>query len=84
MIICRMGDDMKPKEKKPEIVYRIIERETGQVKGSYSRSYCDEFDFSSVSEARNANCHGMFLDRNKYAIAKYKVTYDLIAEDVEY
>ena len=32
---------MKPREKKPEIVYRIINRETGAAVGSYSRAYCD-------------------------------------------
>ena len=70
---------MKPREKKSEIVYRIINSK-GEAQGSYSRAYCDEFDFNSVYEARNANCHGMFLDE-KYKIAKYKVTYELIEED---
>lgn len=73
---------MKPKEKKPETVFRIIDRGTGQPVGSYSRGYCDEFDFGSAEQARNANCHGMFQDQRKYAIAKYRVTYELIDEDV--
>lgn len=73
---------MKPREKKPEIVYRIINRETGHAQGSYSRAYCDEFDFRSPEEARNANCHGMFKDTAKYAIAKYRVTYELLEPDV--
>lgn len=72
---------MKPREKKPEIVYRIINRETGEPQGSYSRSYCDEYDFGSVSSARDSNIHGMFKDEKKYSIAKYKVTYELIEED---
>ncbi len=72
---------MKPKEKKPEIVFRIIDNETGEATGSYSRSYGDEFDFKSESEARNANCHGMFKDKDKYSIAKYKVTYELIEDE---
>ena len=72
---------MKPKEKKPEIVYRIIDRNTGEAQGSYSRVYCDEYDFKSVSEARTANCHGIFEDEKKYKIAKYKVTYTLITDD---
>lgn len=75
---------MKPKEKKPETVFRIINRNTGEAQGSYSRAYCDEYDFDSVSEARNANCHGMFLDQNQYKIAKYKVTYELIEDDCHY
>jgi hypothetical protein len=74
---------MKPKEKKPEIVYRIINKETGLPVGSYSRAFCDEYDFRSVSEARTANVHGMFLNETKYAINKYKVTYELLEEDVK-
>ncbi len=74
---------MKPAEKKPEIVYRIIDRATGSPVGSYSRACCDEYDFASVSKARNANCHGIFLDEEKYAINKYRVTYELIEEDVK-
>jgi len=74
---------MKPKEKKPEIVYRIIGRETGEPVGSYSRAYCDEYDFRSVDSARNANCHGMFKDKEIYKIAKYKVTYELLEDDVD-
>ena len=72
---------MKPKEKKPETVYRIIDRSTGEPVGSYSRAYCDEYDFRSVDEARRANCHDVFEDQDRYAIAKYRVTYDLIDPD---
>lgn len=74
---------MKPREKKPGTVYRIIDRATGEPVGSYSRAYCDEYDFSSSDEARSANCHGIFKDRDKYAIAKYRVTYELIEADVK-
>ena len=70
---------MKPKEKKPETIYRIISKSNGEAVGSYSRAYCDEFDFNSVSEARNANCQ--FKDEEKYKIAKYKVTYELIEDN---
>jgi hypothetical protein len=73
---------MKPKEKKPEIVFRIIDKQTGNAVGSYSRAYCDEYDFRSVNEARGANCHGIFKNQEKYKIAKYKVTYELIDDDV--
>jgi len=72
---------MSPKENKPAIVYRIIERSTGQVCGSYSRDYHEEFDFASVQEARTANVHGIFEDKQKYSIAKYRVTYELLTED---
>lgn len=74
---------MKPAEKKPETVFRIISKETGEAVGSYSRACCTEFDFRSVGEARNANCHGMFEDREKYKIAKYRVTYELIDDDCD-
>ena len=73
---------MKPKEKKPEIVFRIIDKNTGESVGSYSRAYCDEYDFSSAEQARTANCHGIFQDRKKYKIAKYCVIYELIEDDV--
>jgi hypothetical protein len=42
-----------------------------------------EYDFHSASEARTANCHGVFEDKSKYAIAKYRVTYELIESDVD-
>ena len=73
---------MKPREKKPEVVFRIIDKQTGDAVGSYSRAFCDEYDFLSANEARTANCHGMFEDKVKYKIAKYKVTYELIEDDV--
>ena len=74
---------MKPREEKTEIVYKIIDRQTGKSCGSYSRACCDEYDFSSPEGARSANCFDMFQDRKKYAIAKYKVTYDLLDGDVK-
>jgi hypothetical protein len=40
---------MKPLEKKPLIVYRIINKSNGAHVGSYSRSYYDEYDFVSAS-----------------------------------
>lgn len=69
---------MKPREKKPEIVYGIINKSTGEAVGSYSRAYCDEFDFESEQAARNANVHGEFQNTEKYDIVKYKVTYELL------
>jgi hypothetical protein len=63
-------------------VFRIIVRETGDAAGSYSRSYHDEYDFRSVSDARNANCHGIFRDPLKYKVSKYRVHYELIEDDV--
>lgn len=74
---------MKPHDKKPETVYRILDRETFALNGSYSRSYCTEYDFESPSSARGSNCHGIYEDRAKYRIAKYRVTYELIDDDVD-
>ena len=64
-------------------VYRIIDRETDYLQGAYSRAYHTEYDFDSVSSARGSNCHGIYKDRAKYKIAKYKVTYELIDEDCD-
>lgn len=69
---------MKPREKKPETIYRIIDSDTGEVQGAYSRAYCNEYDFESPEDARSSNCHDIFKDKLKYNIAKYKVTYELI------
>jgi mRNA-degrading endonuclease RelE of RelBE toxin-antitoxin system len=74
---------MKPKEMKPEVIYRIIDRNTGEAVGSYSRAFCDEYDFFSIDEARHANCHGIFEDKKKYKIAKYRVTYTLLDDDCD-
>lgn len=74
---------MKPKEKKPETVYRLVNAETGAFVGSYSRAYCDEFDFESVEQARSANCHGLFRDKSAYRVVKYRVIYELIDDDVD-
>ena len=74
---------MKPSEKKPEIIFRNIDIKTGEAVGSYSRAYCDEYDFRSKDAAWNANCHGMFKDKEKYKIAKYRVTYELIEDDID-
>jgi hypothetical protein len=74
---------MKPAEKKPETVFRIIDRQSGEAVGSYSRACCDEFDFRSPDAARSANCHDMFKDKQKYAIAQYRVTYELINPDAD-
>lgn len=68
---------------KPEIVHRIIHRASGEPMGSYSRAYCDEFDFRSVEEARSANVHGLFQDKDTYAIARYRVVYELIDADMD-
>jgi hypothetical protein len=76
-----LGSEMKPREKKPEIVFRIIMRATGEAVGSYSRACHDEYDFDSADAARHANVHGKFEDKREYAIAKYRVTYELMDDE---
>lgn len=68
---------------KPKHIFRIIARAKQKVRGSYSRAYGDEYDFESVHAARHANCHGMFEDKEKYAIAEYIVHYELANPDVD-
>ena len=72
---------MKPQKKHEHIAYRIIHRSSGTAVGSYSRACHDEYDFESVESARNANWHGVFRRRSQYAIAKYRVIYELIEPD---
>ncbi len=72
---------MKPREMKPEIVYRIIGPDgEAQLRDIFELADCDEYDFKSVEEARNANVHGEFQS-SEYKIAKYRVTYELIESD---
>ena len=74
---------MKPRERKPETVYRVIDRATGEAQGAYSRAACDEYDFASPDEARRSNVHGTFTDKSRYAVAKYRVVYELIDPDCD-
>ena len=64
-------------------VYRIIDRTTGEAQGVYQRGNYDEFDFESPAVARAANCHGIYEDRAKFKIARYRVTYELVEDDVD-
>jgi hypothetical protein len=64
-------------------VYRIISNNNNKPQGVYSRAYHDEYDFESISEARDSNFNGIYKDKNKYRIAKYKVTYELIDDDCD-
>ena len=74
---------MKPREKKPSEVFRIIDRRTGEPVGVYSRACCEEFDFESADDARDAHFSGMHADKSRYRIARYRVTYELLDDDVE-
>lgn len=73
---------MKEGEIKPSKVYRIYNRENGEPCGAYSRACFDEMEFSSAEQARNSHCWNIYKDKKKYRIAKYKITYTLIEEDV--
>lgn len=64
-------------------VYRIIDRTTGEAQSVYQRGNYDEFDFESPAVARAANCHGIYEDRAKFKIARYRVTYELVEDDVD-
>ena len=64
-------------------VYRIVSRKTGEPVGVHTRSCHNEYDFRSVAEARNANMNGLFKDEKLFAIAQYRVTYELIDGDVK-
>lgn len=65
------------------IVYRIIDRDTDKAQGVYSRANHDEYDFKSPDSARRSNCHDIYLDKDKYKISKYLITYTLIENDVD-
>ena len=63
-------------------VYKIFDN-NDNLQGAYSRSYHTEYKFDSLDEARNSNCHGEYKDKAKYKIKKYKVTYELIDDNVD-
>jgi hypothetical protein len=65
------------------IVYRIITRSTGEAVEAYSRGDDNGYGFSSPEKARDANVHGVFQDKEKYQINKYRVVYQLIQYDVD-
>ena len=63
-------------------IYRIVDRETNKEVGVYMQPTArDEYNFSSVSEARRSNCHGIYEDKAKYKIRKYKLV--LVDDDCD-
>ena len=74
---------MKPKERKPGIIYRVVDIEKGTFCQAYSRAYCYEVDFESAEEARSSLFNDEYQDREKYKIAKYRVTYELVDDDCD-
>lgn len=66
------------------MVFRIYDRATGDLVGSYnSRSYHDQFDFPSAEAARDANVNGLFKDRKRYRIAEVRTIETIIDFDVD-
>ena len=72
---------VKEVEMEDKIVYLIRNRETNELNGAYSRSYSTQYEFPSLSSARNSNVHGTFQDTDLYKVQKYKVTYTLLNDD---
>lgn len=64
-------------------VFKIVDLESGEFKGAYSRSYGDKMEFDSISDARTSNVHGMFEDKSKYKIQRWRVTYTLVEDDCD-
>lgn len=56
------------------IVYRIIDRQTQEPVGVYSRSYREVYDFPSPDAALSANVRGVHRDGERYRVAKIRVT----------
>lgn len=65
-------------DRKEFFVYKIYDKCSGKYIGSYSRSCHNEFEFTSKEEARNANVHGIYQDRNGFDIHKIRVTQEII------
>lgn len=70
--------------KEPLETYRILDKTSNEPQGVYWRGNYDKYDFESVESARSSNVHGIYEDKGKYKIAKYKVTYELIDDDCDY
>ena len=62
-------------------IYRIVDRDTDEEVSVYMRGARDEYNFGSVESARRSNCHGIYEDRTKYKIRKYKLV--LVDDDCD-
>ena len=62
-------------------VFTLHNRRTGEQVGSYDRSYGDRFEWPDEASARNDNCNGLFEDREKYVVKRWRVTYELLDGD---
>ena len=63
-------------------IYRIVDRDTNEEVGVYIPPTArDEYNFSSIEDARMSNCHGIYEDKAKYKIRKYKLV--LVDDDCD-
>lgn len=59
-------------------VYRILNKNTNKIEGSYERCNYMKYDFDSEEQARDSNCHGMYADKERYDVIKIKVTEEVV------
>ena len=62
-------------------VFTLHDRRTGEQVGSYDRSCSDRFEWHDEASARRHNFHGIFEDREKYVVKRWRVTYELLDGD---
>ena len=61
-------------------IYRIVNRETDKEIGVFMPPTArEEYNFSSISEARRSNCFGIYENKVNYKIRKYKLV--LVEDD---
>lgn len=60
------------------VKYMIWNKEEKCYEGVYCSSSHDEYEFGSIAEARQSNCHGTYLDADKYDIHKVEVSRERI------
>jgi hypothetical protein len=74
---------MKLKQQEGHYIYRIVDNRTNEIVPCYFQFGGDIYDFNSVKEARESNCHGVFKDKDKYRIAKFKVIEELECDNCD-
>lgn len=63
-------------------IFRIVDRETNEEVGVYMPPTArNEYNFKSIEAARGSNCHGIYKDKSKYKIRKYKLV--LVDDDCD-
>jgi hypothetical protein len=64
-------------------IYTLINNASGIREGAYSRAYYTQYEFGSARAARASNVNEIFKDKRRYRVQKWKVTYELINDDVD-